>query len=199
MATTTLNPPATAITRSMTVDEFWDFCQLPENQERNLELIRGEVVEMSRPLPPHGIASANIGFELMLWGRRNRVVGYIATGDSGVILRRDPDTLVGPDAAYFSAAKAPTHWGDVAPVLAVEVLSPNDRPGRVNAKVRQYLDAGTRVVWLIDSDDRTVAVYRPGRDFQILKRDEILSGEPELPEFQCVVSHLFLQPGEFPA
>ena len=89
--------------------------------------------------------------------------------------------------------------GDVAPVLAVEVLSPNDRPGRVDAKVRQYLDAGTRVVWLIDSDDRTVAVYRPGRDFQILKRDEILSGEPELPEFQCVVSHLFLQPGEFPA
>ena len=199
MTTATLTAPASTTPQLMTAEEFWDFCQLPENEHRQLDLIRGGVVEMSRPKPPHGIAVTNIGFELTLWARRTRVVGYIASADAGVILRRNPDTLVGPDVAYFSAPRAPAHWGEVPPVLAVEVLSPSDRPGRVNAKIREYLDAGTQVVWLVDSEDRAVTVYRPNRNFQILKGDDLLSSEPELPGFQCVVSHIFLQPSEFPA
>ncbi len=184
----TAPPPVTGL---MTADEFWEFSHRPENEHRNLDLIRGVVVEMSRPKPPHGETQANISFEFVLWKRTTGATGYICGGDAGVILDTDPDTVVGPDVAYYAATTVPRDWGDVAPVVAVEILSPNDRPGQVEQKVREYFDAGTAAVWLVDTNTRTVAVLRAGQPAQLFRGEDRLEGGTELPGFSVPVSQLF--------
>ncbi|MGL6094667.1 MAG: Uma2 family endonuclease, partial [Fimbriiglobus sp.] len=132
----------------LTVDEYWDFCQRPENADRRTELIRGEVFEMPRPTKPHGVVATNVAFALKLYVRQGRQRGYVAANDSGVILEEKPGTVVGPDVAYYTDAHRfddlHPKWGDVPPVLAVEILSPNDKLTRVNKKVRDYLRNGVR-------------------------------------------------------
>jgi Uma2 family endonuclease len=188
-----------AVPRRMTADEFWDFCQRPENQERSFELIRGEVVEMSRPTRSHGVVCLNVGFELKLWLRTYRV-GHLATNDSGVVLEEDPDSVVGPDVAYYSEASrfSDLHpkWGDVPPVLAVEVLSPSDRPINVSNKVTAYLNNGVQVVWLIDYEEQRVSVLRPNQSAVVLTIADRLNGGLELPGFECAVANFFAVEGD---
>jgi Uma2 family endonuclease len=192
-------PPLSPTTGLMTVDEFWEFVHRPENEHRNLDLIRGVVVEMSRPNRVHGIVTGRLTTVLTLWSDRHGV-GYIATADSGVILGQNPDTIVGPDVAYYTDAtrpeEVPEKWGDVAPVLAVEVQSPSDRPGKINAKVKEYLDAGTKQVWQVDPEEKMVTVHRPNQGLQIFKLADTLTGDPDLPGFSCRVADLFRLPGE---
>lgn len=193
-----MTTPVTA-RKLMTADEFWEFCQRPENENRWLELIRGEVIELPRPTRRHGIVCNNIG---RILGNYTFQVGrgYIATNDSGVILEEDPDTVVGPDVAYYTDAArfrdVHPKWGEEPPVLAVEVLSPNDKPSRVNAKVAGYLRNGVRVVWLIDFEDNKITVYRPDRTLSVLAESDELTGGNELPGFSCRVADFFALPGD---
>lgn len=156
---------------------------------------------MPRARHPHGIVCAEITRLVGNWVASGRP-GYVASNDTGVVLREDPDTVVGPDVAYYTDATTfeDVHpkWGEVAPLLAVEVLSPTDRPGKVNAKIQEYLTAGTKVVWLADYEERTVTVYRPGQGFVILKATDTIADVPELPGFTCKVADLFRLPGQPP-
>src|SRR3954452_9563868 len=148
---------ATATAR-MTADEFLEFVHRPENEGRWFELVRGEVIELPPPTKKHGVVSANIAFALGGYIRQARK-GYITANDSGTLLERDPDTVRGPDVAYFTDARRyddlHPKYGEEPPVLAVEVLSPDDRAARVLAKVDDYLRNGVRVVWLVDPEGRT--------------------------------------------
>jgi Uma2 family endonuclease len=188
----------------MTVDEFWDFVNLPENADRLFELRRGEVTELSRPKQPHGIVSSNIATELTLYARQVRK-GYILSNDTGVVLEETPGTVVGPDVAYFVDANINAYdevepkWAEVPPVLAVEVLSPSDKMSQVNEKIADYLKAGVKMVWLADPELKTVTVYRPDRIHVVLKAGGELAGGDELPGFTCRVGTFFQLPGEYPA
>lgn len=193
-------PTLAAAKKRMTADEFWEFVRRPENEPRQFDLIRGEVVEMPRPTRLHGVVQRNVAFALSEWaGRVGR--GYV-TVESGVVLDQDPDTVVGPDAAYFTDADTfeDVHpkWGDVPPVLAVEILSPNDKMSRVNAKIREYLLSGTKVVWLLDYEERNVSIYRPGATFDMVGIDDVLTGGSDLPGLSIPVSLLFRLPSQKP-
>lgn len=76
------------------------------------------------------------------------------------------------------------------------MLSPNDRMGRVNDKIADYLENGVGMVWLAEPELRTVAVYRPGAQFRVYRDDEELTGEEVLPGLACRVSDLFYLPGK---
>jgi Uma2 family endonuclease len=193
--------PAAVPKTRMTVDEYWEFVNRPENADRFFELRRGEVIELSRPTKMHGIVCLNIGTELNLYARKLRK-GYVTSNDAGVILEEDVGTVVGPDVAYFTEANrvADIHpkWGDVPPVLVVEVQSPNDKATKVIAKVRDYLTAGVKVVWLVDYEDQTITVFRPDRTPDIIPADTDITGGDELPGLQLRVADFFLAPGDFP-
>lgn len=193
------NAPVAAPKKLMTAEVFWDFCHLPENENKFLELVRGEVVELSRPTKRHGIVTSRITRLLDEYAERVDK-GYVASNDSGVILERDPDSVVGPDVAYYTDAEtfAEVHpkWGEAPPVLAVEVLSPNDKPSKVNAKVADYLANGVRLVWLVDYEERKVTVYRPGQSLRVLDEKTELTGDPELPGFRCPIERVFRLPAE---
>jgi Uma2 family endonuclease len=183
----------------MTADEFYDWVLRPENQGRHFELVRGEVVEMSRPGELHGVICGNVAWVLNNYVRQRRR-GRVLSNDPGVILEKDPDTVRGPDIAFFDDVRPYDQlnpkWCEGAPVLAVEVLSPNDRIGKVTRRINEFLRAGTRLVWLLDPDARDVTVYRPGQNPQVFEANQELTGEDVLPDFRCPVAEFFFVAGE---
>ena len=74
---------------------------------------------------------------------------------------------------------------DLAPDLVVEVLSPDDRPGEVLAKVADWLTAGTRLVWTVDPQRRVARIYRHDGTETFVTAVGALEGEDVLPGFSC--------------
>lgn len=192
-------PGVEAAKKLITADEFWEFVHRPENQDRDFELIRGEVVEVSRPTQPHGVVAALVAFELQLYARAIQK-GYVVTNDSGIALNEMPDSVLRPDVAYFSNTNTfndlHPKWGDVPPVLAVEVRSPNDRPNALITKVSEYLTGGVKVVWLVDYEDRNVSVFRPNTNPAVVREGGELTGGDDLPGLVVKVADIFKLPGE---
>lgn len=194
-----MSAPATITTNLMTANEFWEYVHRPENEHRNLDLIRGEVFEMSRPTRIHGVVCAEIARLLGNWVATGKP-GYIASNDAGVVLREDPDTVVGPDVAYYTDADTfedvPPKWGDVPPVLAVEVLSPNDKSRAVMAKVAEYLQSGTQTVWLVNYEERYMTVFDAGQPPRVVNETDPVPAPPGLPGFTCTMSDFFRTAGK---
>ena len=105
-----------------------------------------------------------------------------------------PDSVRGPDVLFYSIKRHPKYPDDyfeIPPDLAVEVLSPNDEPGEVREKIREYIQSGVRIVWKVDPDGKTVTVYTGNmRGVEYGEEDTITGGEV-LPEFSCSVAEFF--------
>ena len=104
-----------------------------------------------------------------------------------------------PDVAFISASRIgpegePEGIWQIAPDLAVEIVSPNDLFERVISKVHEYLAAGVRQVWLISPEHRTVIIYHSTTQTTILSEDDYLVSEDILPGFRCSIAELFRQP-----
>lgn len=186
-------------TKLMTADEFFNWVHLPQHRDRHFELERGEVIEMPPPGERHGVICGNVGWILGGFVRqRNR--GYVCTNDSGVVLETDPDTVRGIDVTLYDelrrydelTAKYSVHL----PTLAVEVLSPDDRPGKMLRRVTEFLRKGIPLVWLVDPQGRDVTVYRPDREAYVVDDQGEIIGEVLLPDFRCSVAEFFRMPGE---
>jgi Uma2 family endonuclease len=185
----------------MTAEEFYEFVNRSENADRCFELVKGEVIEVSRPTKPHGLVCVRVGRILDAYAEQ-RGSGYAVGNDTGVILERDPDTVRGPDVAFYEDAStfAELHpkYGEVPPILAVEILSANDRHVKVMQKVTDYFNAGVRLVWVLDPESREVVVHRPDKKAQTLKATDEITGEDVLPGLRCRVGDFFRLPGEKP-
>jgi Uma2 family endonuclease len=172
-----------------------EFAQLPQPEDGSQqELVQGVVITMPPPSFFHGLCCNELGSRLRNHVREQQL-GYVTSNDSGVILARAPDTVRGPDLAFWSRERMPTPprmgYPDIAPDLVVEVLSPSDVFPQILRKVQQYLRAGTREVWVVVPEDRSVTVCRPGQEQVILGNGETLSSGDTLPGFSCPVAELF--------
>src|SRR5262245_13610526 len=144
---------------NLTVEALYE---LPDDGYR-YELQAGLLLSEPRPGFLHGRLVTNLSAMIHEHVREHRL-GVVVTGDPGFVLARDPDTLRGPDVAFVAQPRADAERQNVrafegAPDLAVEVLSPSDAPAEVRTKVAEYLAAGTRLVWVVDPEPRTVTVY----------------------------------------
>ena len=112
-------------------------------------------------------------------------LGVVLAAETGFTLFRNPDTVRAPDVAFICAERVPAKpmhaYPEFAPDLAVEVLSLSDRPGQVLEKVGDWLNAGTRLVWIIDLQRRLARVYRADGSESRLAADDSLDGETVLP------------------
>ena len=184
--------------RRMTASDFFAYVHRPENLHRFFELDRGEVVEMPPPNKYHGFVCGNVAGILRNFAIQRRK-GYVCTNDAGIIVERDPDTVRGPDVTFYEDTQnvddIDRQYSDRAPVLAVEVLSPNDRINKTIRRITQMLRGGVPVVWLVDPDSRDVSVYRMGQDPLLLLDTQELTGDPELADFRCKVAEFFAMPG----
>jgi Uma2 family endonuclease len=190
---------ATVQTRLMTAEEFYEWVNRPENRDRHWDLVRGEVVAMSKPGKRHGLVCGNVAWILGSYVRQRRR-GYVCTNDTGLIVERSPDTVRGPDVLLFEDAQrfadVDVKFCESPPLLAVEVLSPNDTAGKVMERITDQLRFGTKLVWLLDPDAPNVTVFRPGKEPYALKENQELGGDEVLPNFSCRVSEFFSVPGE---
>jgi Uma2 family endonuclease len=176
----------------MTAEEF---ARLPQPADGSRqELVRGRVVTMPPPGFRHGRVQLLIGAALTNYADANGM-GQ-TTVESGLQTESDPDTVRGPDVAYWSKERipldqAPTGYPEVAADLCVEVLSPNKRKASTNAKIREYFTRGVRLVWVVDPEARTVTIYHQPGDGRVLWDDSTLTGEDVLPGFSCEVARFF--------
>jgi Uma2 family endonuclease len=182
---------STVAQKPITAEEFF---LMPGDPNGHQELVRGEVVRMCRPGFRHGLIQTRIARMLDEYVTAHRL-GRV-TVDSGLITERGPDSVRGPDIAYWSferlpADQEPVGYPDVAADLCVEILSPNDRPGETKRKVREYFARGVRIVWVIDPEDRAVRVHRSPDEGRLLYESATLVGEDVLPGFTCLVADLF--------
>src|SRR5262249_11844018 len=139
----------TVMTKPMTAEEFHEWVHRPENRDQCFELERGKGVEMSRPGKRHGLICGNLSRGLGKFAvQRKR--GYGCSNDTGVVVERGPDTVRGPDVLFFEDAEqveqVEEKYGETPPLVAVEVLSPNDTHAKVAQRVREQLRFGTRLV-----------------------------------------------------
>lgn len=189
---------ATVETTLMTADQFYEWANRPENRGRNCELERGRVVEMSRPGRRHGLICGNA---VRILGNYTvaRKKGYVCSNDTGVIVERDPDTVRGPDVMLFddveTVEQIDPKYGTTPPLLAVEVLSPNDTHGMVMLKLHEQFAFGTRLVWVLDPEARIVVVHYPSGKDRVVREDQELDGNDVLPDFRCKVAEFFALPG----
>lgn len=158
------------------------------------ELVRGEIVEMTRPDQSHGNVCNEIAFALTGWARRIGS-GRVTTNDSGILTERDPDTLRGADVAFFAMSqltdgKLPRGQTSLVPILCAEVLSPSNSWTEMRRKIDEYLAVGVREVWIVDPDARTVEAFRQDAP-PVLHRQPMILTSRELPEFSVLVAELF--------
>jgi Uma2 family endonuclease len=193
-----MNGMATVSTKPMTAEEFFDWANLPENDDRKFELEQGEIVPMPSPGERHGVVCANASW---IFGGYIRQVnrGRVCANDMGIILERGPDTVRGPDlAVYLSGrayAKLNRRYPDEMPNVIVEVLSPSDRVGKMLKRINLFLEKGVSVVFLLDPEAQTVSIHRPEKSAPVFERDEEIAGLAELPEFRCRASQFFVSLG----
>ena len=167
----------------MTVEEF-----LARDIE-GYEYVKGELVPMSSPALGHAKISARITRYLLTYVSENQlgdvfIEAGFKVGDRGMK----------PDVAFISTARLPedeSKGSPIPPDFAVEVVSPTDVQWRVTEKVQAYLDAGTQMVWVVESVMKTVTVYRSKTDIKIFTDADTLTGVDVVPGFSCRVAQFF--------
>lgn len=118
-----------------------------------------------------------------------------AYAEVGVLLRRNPDHLRGPDAAFVTAAQLPVRTSPegyllTVPALVVEVQSKNDAQPEIDEKVDDYLKAGASVVWVAEPDARTVTVFESKKAPVTFGAADTLTAPAVLPGFAVLVGDL---------
>jgi Uma2 family endonuclease len=170
-----------------------DVTRLLDHNDRRCELIDGTLVEKVM-----GWEEANIGGEIHFFLRdflRTHDLG-ILTGDQGTIQLWSGRVRI-PDVAFYSWDRFPGMKKPkgpaplLAPDLAVEVLSESNTPREMELKRQDYFKSGTKLVWEIDPEARTVEVFTSPDESTTLAADGTLDGGDVLPGFQLPLRELF--------
>jgi Uma2 family endonuclease len=162
--------------------------------DKRTELVRGRMFVREPAGFRHGDVAMTVAMRMHAFVQANNLGRLLAAG-TGFRLFTNPDTVRAPDVAFVRRERIPDPMprgiAPFAPDLAVEVLSPDDRPGDVLDKVADWLKAGTRLVWVIDPERRAARAYREDGTIALLAESDVLDGDAVLPGFTCPVSELF--------
>jgi Uma2 family endonuclease len=170
---------------------------LPDDGNK-YELVDGELLVSNSGLE-HGyigviLASALYSFVI------SRKLGVVL--DSSTTFTMKTGNKRSPDVSFLSKdrlqglKKLPKGFGQGAPDLAVEILSPSNTVAEIHTKIVEYFDNGSQLIWVINPEEEYVLVYKnihkPSPD-RLLSYVDILSGEEILPDFSFPVADLFPQ------
>jgi Uma2 family endonuclease len=160
------------------------------------ELIKGELIKVSPPPGhEHGLVAMNIAGPLYEYAKKHHL-GNVYAAETGFLLEQNPDTVRAPDVAFVrrerleKAGPVEGYWIG-APDLAVEVLSPSDTVRRIEGKVAQWLESGSRIVWVVSPQIYTVTVYRSITEIVVLTKKDILDGSDVVPGFEIPIAEIF--------
>lgn len=184
----------TTTSHSVTLLTADDLAQLPDDGFL-YELDRGDLVR----LPLSNFNSSHIAMKIgVALGSFAHAagLGLVAGADGAFVLSIDPDTVRVPDVSFVRADRLPpvqdrNRFLRLAPDLAVEVVSPSDTTAETLDKVREYLDAGVRMIWVVQPGSRMVTVYAGDRTARVLYEEETIDGVEVLPGFTLLVAEMF--------
>jgi Uma2 family endonuclease len=184
-------PMAVVTTKLLSAAEFARLPNPPDGSRQ--ELVRGEIVTMPPPGFRHGVNQLSAAVVIQAFVK-SKGLGQV-TVNSGTLTEREPDTVRGPDIAFWHKDdlpldQQPTGYPDVAPRLCVEILSPSNRMAKIVEKIGEYFTSGVKMVWVIDPEDLTVAVYRRPQEARLFHESATISGEDVLPGFSCTAREL---------
>ena len=178
--------------RPMTLEEYAESDE-PEDGYR-YELVRGQMV-VQEPAPgyPHSFVHSRLVRHLGNWtcqaGR-----GDVAV-EMDCIVSTNPATVRRPDISLFIEPKpwedTPGNWAQGAPEIAIEILSPSNRPGEMREKISDYFAAGALRAWIVDPKTRTITIRRADGSETIFREGDRLEDPEVLPGFAVEVGELF--------
>ncbi len=158
------------------------------------ELDHGRLIILVPPGELHASVQTYIAAELMYQGQRKRH-GRAFT-EVGIVLSRNPDTVLGADLAFVGKKSLPVRrsregYLETIPDLVVEVRSKNDTKAELERKAEQYLSAGVKIVLVVDPEAQTVAEHRTGSEPRILRAPETLTLDEPIPDFRLDLAECF--------
>jgi Uma2 family endonuclease len=166
-----------------------DLLRMPDDGWK-YELVDGEIRRLSPAGGPHGRVGVELSSRLHAHVKGAKL-GHVFDSSTG--FRLTGGNVRAPDVSFVSferMAEIPEGYVPVVPDLAVEILSPDDRPRYVLEKVGEYLQAGVRLVWVVDPKGRKAAVHRSLTAVRELDIEDALDGEDVVPGFRCVLREL---------
>lgn len=158
------------------------------------ELVEGRIVLMRPPGVEHGRIETRLARYLDVF-IEEQDSGWVVSGDTGIYIRRNPDTVRGMDIAVISKQRLPvvpsTGYLEVAPDVVVEIVSPSDRWQDIEDKISEYFSVDVEQVWVVHPRQQAVYVYRSRSERQVFERDTTLEGAGVLAGFRLAVAALF--------
>lgn len=179
--------------RLYTIDEFWELVRLPENQDRRFEWENGVVIDMGSSSRLNTVTAMRIAHFLTNHVIPNHM-GFVTGADAGFYLKA-VKRVRQPDVAFVSKSHGISLEGvefDIAPDMAVEVVSPDED---IHRKAREYLLSGTAFVWAVYAQDKAVYVMSLNNEGAVISLpftgDDTLDGGDVLPGFTLAVKDIF--------
>lgn len=178
----------------VTPEQFEELCI--KYSELRLELTStGELIVMPPTGSETGIRNSNLTYQLEAWARTN---GSGICFDSSAGFTLPNGAIRSPDASWIKRDKwelltneEKKGFGPFCPEFVFELRSPRDRLAQLHNKMKEYLENGASLGWLIDPLERRVYVYQPDHEVVILDNPDVVSGDPLLPGFTLNVTELW--------
>jgi Uma2 family endonuclease len=177
-----------------------DVLAVKDHEGRTCELIDGVLVEKDM-----AAYESRLGIVL-----GHFVEGFLDDNDLGVVLGADgmlrlfPGQVRAPDLSFISWKRMPNQecpaekiWS-LAPDLAVEILSASNTREEMERKLLEYFQAGSKLVWYVAPDERTVRVYSSPKKFVLLTENDTLEGGKVLPGFTLPIKKWFARASRTP-
>ncbi len=170
-----------------------DLWELSHNESgKRYELIEGVIYEMAPAGGKHGVITSGINMLIGMYVKTHSL-GYVTAAETGFSLTGDGKNVLAPDVGFVAKdrlSELPDGYIPLAPDFAVEVVSPNDRAGRIQIKVKSFLEWGTKLVWVVYPATQNVVVHTLSGSYT-LGVDAALDGGDVLPGFQLPVKDIF--------
>jgi Uma2 family endonuclease len=179
----------TIAAKSVTAEDLLDMAG-----HKYRELFEGELRTVSPANARHGDIALQIGTLLKQYIKPRNLGKVLVEG--GYILRRQPDTVLGPDVSFIKQSRIPEgglpeKFYEGPPDLAIEIISPRNPRAELLEKMKAYLKGGTPLGWLVDPVKKSVEVYEPGKRVRTTRAEDTISAGEVIPGFSCGVAEFF--------
>ena len=166
-----------------------------DNPDARLETnSRGQLIIMPPTGGETGERNSELNFQIKLWNKKNKL-GKVFDSSTGFKLPND--AVRSPDVSWIPLAK----WNalsaeqrrkylPVAPDFVLELISPSDSLSELQNKMKEYINCGVKLGWLINPDERQVEIYRLGKNTEILDNPQSLLGEDIMPNLVVDLSEI---------
>lgn len=167
-----------------------------DNPETKFETnSKGHLVIMSPTGSESGRKNVKLVFQVELWNIKNNLG---VTFDSSTGFKLSNGAVRSPDVTWISlprwnelTAKQQAKFAPIDPDFVIELLSPSDDLSQLQHKMKEYMDCGVKLGWLINPEEKRVEIYRQSQEKEVLDNPQNLSGESVLPNFTLDLSTIF--------